>query len=409
MRLGARTQTPGKAGTGGAGPTSAGRVGGAADDGARRGTQTQRPGRLQRAACVGTNGVPPGHAVRGQAAMRPAAAPRARCGRLPREAVAGCGPGHGSSGPAGRAAVRVLMRSQAPAPPAGATLPVGGARKRRAARAPVEVGAVAPSGTRDQLASARAEAPRLLLRVRCSKRLRTGHAAQPDTPQPGGRAVSVLSPPQVCLAPTQGHRASFAAADCPATSAAKGGETGAPASSPGTPAVREPAAAVESLQPAHIHPDRICELQTPDHASDSPSSAMANRVETPREWTGRSPQAPSAGLKSKLCACVEAALGMHERACCSAPGALAGAPLDMATGALQCSAAAPKQAARTEPVVPAAPAKAVCAASGLAEAVGGGTETGGAATAAGCSLGALPASICGCECFLNHSKDTMIF
>ena len=151
--------------------------------------------------------------------------------------------------------MRVLVRRQAPALPAGAaTLPAGGVRKRRAAASePEKAGAGAPSGPRNQVAGSYAHAPRVVLRVRCSKRQRTDQAAHPDTPQPGGRAGSVLLPPQVCLA--QGRRASDAAADCPVVSAAKGMEPDAAVLGPGTPAVREPAAAVGGSEPVRSRPD----------------------------------------------------------------------------------------------------------------------------------------------------------
>ena len=390
-RLSART--PDLSGAGGAHFMSAGRVGGAPRAGARRGTQVQKLGRLQRAACAGPIGMPADRAARGQATMRLASAPRAPCGGLPREAGAGCGPGHGCSAQAGNAAARVLARRQAPALPAGtATLPVGGVRKRRAAASELEkAGAGAPSRPRSQVVGSHAHAPRVVLRVRCSKRQRTDQAAHPDTPQSGGRAGSVLSPPQVCLARTQGRGASDAAADCPAMSSAEGGETDACVLGPRTPAVREPAAAVGSSEPVRSRPDPTCEVRPPDDAGNGCSSATATRMETSSGEHVAPQQAPRSEPASHRCTIVEAALGMHERACCSAPGAPAGAPRDMANSdsGLRCGADAPKQAARFEPMPPACPGKAERIADGLVEALSAGTKTGAAAAATGCSHGVL--------------------
>lgn len=407
-RLCACIRTPGKSGMGGAQATSAGRVGGAPGAGARRGTQVQKLGRLQRAACVGPSGMPAGRAARGQAAMRPASAPRASGGGPPREAGAGCGPGHGCSAQAGNAAVRVLARRQAPALPAGAvTLPVGGVRKRRAAASePEKAGAGSPSRPRKQMVGSHAHAPRVVLRMRSSKRQRTDQAAHPDTPQHGGRAGSVLSPPRVCLARTQGRGASHAAADCPAMSAAKGRETDASVLGPGTPAVREPAAAVGSSEPVRSCPGHICEVQPPDNAGDGRSSATATRTETSSGEHVAPREAPRSDAASYRCAVAEAALGMRERACCSTPGAPAGAPRDMANGGLRCRADAPKQAAPGQPVSPACPGKAELVANGLVEALSAGTEMGAAAAATGCSLGVLRQVPATAQC-LSLSNDTL--
>ena len=393
-RLSARlsARTPGRSGTGRAEATSAGRVGRAPGAGARRGTRAQKPGRLQRAAAGSPSGMPADGAASGQATMRLASAPPAPCGRPPREAGAGCGPGHGCSAQAGNAAVRVLARRQAPALPAGAAaLPVRGGRKRKAAASePEKAGAGAPSGPRNQMAGSHAHAPRVVLRVRCSKRQRTDQAAHPDTPQPGGRAVSVLSPPRVCLARTQGQRASDEAADCPAMSAAEGVEPDASVLGPGTPAVREPAAAVGSSKPAGSHPDHSCEVQPPYDAGDGRSSATATRTETSSGEHVAPRQAPRLPPASHLCGSEEAAPGTRERACCSAPSAPAGAPQDMAIGVLHCGADAPMQSARIELMPPACRGKAERIADGLVEARSAGTEMGAAATATGCSLGVLP-------------------